>query len=96
MLPLNLQLDIARFPNGCRKIIVEGTGYESQRTSKVITKLLQFMLEGPQPCTTFSFALTLPVEYFNRNVSVAQLLQRLSKPDVCRVRVKAKNDNKNM
>ena len=34
----------------------------SQRTSKVITKLLQFMLEGPQPYITFSFTLTLLVE----------------------------------
>ena len=36
--------------------IVEGTGYEIRRTSKVImTILLRFMLEGPQPCTIFSF-----------------------------------------
>ena len=32
--------------------IVRGrTGYENLRTSKAITKLLQLMLEGPQPCT---------------------------------------------
>ena len=43
-------------------VIVEGTGYKSRRTSKVITKLMQFMLEGPQPCAIFSFTLTLLVE----------------------------------
>ena len=26
-----------------------GTGYERRRTSNAITKLLQFLLEGPQP-----------------------------------------------
>ena len=36
-------------------IVRRETGYESRRTSKAITKLLQFILEGPQPCTLFSF-----------------------------------------
>ena len=30
-------------------IVCRGTGYERWRTSKAITKLLQFLLEGPQP-----------------------------------------------
>ena len=62
--------------------LLEGTGYESRRTSKVITKLLQFMLEGPRPCTIFCFTFTLLVEYFNGNVSTGQLLQHFSKPIV--------------
>ena len=32
--------------------------------SKVITKLLEFMLEGPEPRTIFSLTLTLLVGYF--------------------------------
>ena len=61
---------------------MEGTGYESRQTSKLITKLLQFMLEGPRPCTIFCFTLTLLVEKFNGNVSIGQLLQHFSKPIV--------------
>ena len=30
-------------------IVRRGTGYERRQTSKAITKLLQFLLEGPQP-----------------------------------------------
>ena len=30
-------------------IVWKGAGYERLRTSKAITKLLQFLLEGPQP-----------------------------------------------
>ena len=42
--------------------LVEGTGNESRRTLKVITRLLQFMLERPQPRTISCFTLTLLVE----------------------------------
>ena len=34
-------------------------GYESRQTSKAITKLLLFMLEGPQLYTMFPFTVTL-------------------------------------
>ena len=76
-------------------IVHRGTGYESRRTSKAVTKLLQFMLEGPQPCTIFSLTLTSLVEYFNGDVSFGQLLQHFSKPIVVCAPVKPENNNKN-
>ena len=42
--------------------IAEGAGYDSRRTSKAITKLLQFVLERSRPCTIFCFTLTRLVE----------------------------------
>ena len=36
------------------------------------------MLEGPQPCTIPCFNFHTTVEYLNRNVSIAQLLQHIA------------------
>ena len=41
--------------------------------------VLQFMLEGPRPCTILCFNVLTRVEYLNRNVSIGQLLQHISK-----------------
>ena len=43
------------------------------------TMALQFMLDGPRPCTILSFNVHATVEYLNRNVSFGQLLQHISK-----------------
>ena len=39
------------------------------------TMVLQFKLEGPQPCTILCFNIHTTVEYLNKNVSIGQLLQ---------------------
>ena len=41
--------------------------------------VLQFMLEGPRPCTILCFNIHIIDEHLNRNVSVGQLLQHISK-----------------
>ena len=41
--------------------------------------VLQFMLEGPRPCTILCFNVDATVEYLNRNVFIGQLLQHISK-----------------
>ena len=41
--------------------------------------VLQFMLEGPRPCTILCFNIHIIDEYLNRKVSVGQLLQPISK-----------------
>ena len=41
------------------------------------TIVLQFMLEGPRPCTILCFNVRTSVEYLNRNVSIGQLLQHI-------------------
>ena len=43
------------------------------------TVVLQFMLEGPRPCTFLYFNVHTMAEYLNRKVSVGQLLQHISK-----------------
>ena len=43
------------------------------------TTVLQFMLEGPRPCTILCFNVYTTVENLNRNVSIGQLLQHISK-----------------
>ena len=43
------------------------------------TVVLQFMLEGPRPCTILYFNVHAMAEYLNRKVSVGQLLQHISK-----------------
>ena len=39
--------------------------------------VLQFMLEGPRPCTGLCFNVHTTVEYLNKNVSIGQLLQHI-------------------
>ena len=39
--------------------------------------VLQFMLEGPRPCTILCFNVRTTVEYLNKNVSIGQLLQHI-------------------
>ena len=41
------------------------------------TMVLQFMLEGPLPCTIVCFNVHTTVEYLNNNVSIGQLLQHI-------------------
>ena len=41
--------------------------------------VLQFMLEGPQPCTILCFNVHITIKYLNRNDSIGQLLQHISK-----------------
>ena len=41
------------------------------------TMVLQFMLEGPRPCSILCFNVHTTVEYLNRNVSIGQLLQHI-------------------
>ena len=44
----------------------------------VKTMALQFMLEGPRPCTILCFnSVHTTVEYLNKNVSIGQLLQHI-------------------
>ena len=43
----------------------------------VKTMMLQFMLEGPRPCTVLCFNVHTTVEYLNKNVSIGQLLQHI-------------------
>ena len=54
--------------------------------------VLQFKLEGSRPCTILYFNVHTSVEYLNRNFSIGQLLQHLSKSIV----VCAQNGNKNI
>ena len=44
--------------------------------------VLQFMLEGPLPCTIFCFNVHTAVEYLNKTVSIGQLLQHIPNPIV--------------
>ena len=41
------------------------------------TMVLQFMLEGPRPCTILCFNVHTTVEYLNKKVSIGQLLQHI-------------------
>ena len=41
--------------------------------------LLQFMLEGPRQCTILFFDVHTKVKDLNRNVSIGQLFQHISK-----------------
>ena len=41
------------------------------------TMVLQFMLEGPRPCTILCFNVHITAEYLNKNVSIGQLLQHI-------------------
>ena len=50
--------------------------------------VLQFMLEGPQPCTILCFNVRTTAEYLNRNVSIGQLLQHITKSIVVCARSK--------
>ena len=43
------------------------------------TIVLQFMLEGSRPCTILCFNVHTTFEYLNKNVSIGQLLQHISK-----------------
>ena len=43
------------------------------------TMVLQFMLEGPRPCTILCLNVHTTVEYLNKNVSIGQLLQHSPK-----------------
>ena len=43
------------------------------------TIVLQFMLEGPRPCAILCFDTHTTVEYLNKNISIAQLLQHIPK-----------------
>ena len=44
------------------------------------TMVLQFLFrEGVRPCSTLCFNFHTTVENFNRNVSIGQLLQQISK-----------------
>ena len=52
--------------------------------------MLQFMLEGLRPCTILCFDVYTTVEYLNRNVSVGQLFQHISKSIVVCARSRPK------
>lgn len=52
------------------------------QSSKSLTELLQFMLEGPPPCTLF-FNVHTTADYLNPNISIGQLLQHISNFVVC-------------
>ena len=52
--------------------------------------VLQFMLEGPRPCTILCFNVHARVEYLNRNVSIGRLLQHISNSMVVCVRSRPK------
>ena len=41
------------------------------------TTVLQFMLEGPRPCTILCFNVHTTVEYLNKNASIGLLLQHI-------------------
>ena len=47
--------------------------------SKLITLVLQFRLEWPRPFTILCVNVHTKAEYFNRNVTIGQLLQNISK-----------------
>ena len=47
--------------------------------------VLQFLLEGPRPCTILCFNVYATVEYLNRNVSIGQLLQHFLNVRTCNV-----------
>ena len=54
------------------------------------TMVLQFMLEWPRPCTILCFNVHATVEYLNKNVSIVQLLQHISKSIVACARSRPK------
>ena len=56
----------------------------------IVVMVQQFMLEGPRPCTILSFNVHTTAEYFNKNVSIGQLLQHISKSIVVCARSRAK------
>ena len=61
------------------------------------TMVPQFMLEGPRPCIILCFYVHTTVENLNRNVSVGQLFQHISKSTVsCLCMVNGKHANKNI
>ena len=41
------------------------------------TIVLQFMLDGPQPCTNLCFNVRTSVEYLNRTISIGRLPQHI-------------------
>ena len=43
------------------------------------TMVMQFMLEGPRPCTILCFYVHTTVEYLNRNVPIGYLFEHISK-----------------
>ena len=71
-------------------IVNLGTGYETLPCSQLITMVLQFRLEGPRPCTILCYYGHITAEYFNRNVSIGQFLQHISKSIVVRARSRPK------
>ena len=60
------------------------------------TIVLQFMLEGPRPCTILCFNVHTTVEYLNRNVFVGKLLQHIFKTYCGLFTVKVQNANKDI
>ena len=54
------------------------------------TMVQQFMLEGLRPCTILCFNVHTTVEHLNRNVSIGQLLQHISKSNVVSARSRPK------
>ena len=55
------------------------------------TMVVQFMLEGPRPCTILCFNIHTTVEYLTgRNDSIGQFLQQISKSIVVRARSRPK------
>ena len=61
----------------------------------ITAMVLQFLLEGPRPCTILCFNVHPTVEYRISNVVIGQLLQRISRFIVVCARSKAKNARKN-
>ena len=45
----------------------------------ITVMVLQFLLEGPRPCTILCFNVHTTVEYLTSDVSVGQLLQHISR-----------------
>ena len=58
------------------------------------TMVLQFLLEGPQPCTILCFNVHTTVEYLNKNVLIGQLLQHIPNSIVVCVGARAKRQTK--
>ena len=56
----------------------------------ITTMMLQFMFEGPRPRTILRFNVHITVEYFNRNISIGQLFQHVSKSAVVCARSRPK------
>ena len=67
-----------------------------ERQRCMITRLLQFMLEGPQPCTILCFTLTFPAKSFKGIFFFWSVALTCFQTYCGLCRVKAKNDNKNI